>query len=95
MKLDGTLIQLPLEGQINNNVASPENAIGLRGYDRKGTFVFFNYDTHEGAFCPTWGCWAKWDKKNDGYCSERHAAITKPKSTAGAFGSGATTSMGF
>lgn len=93
MKPDGTVIQVPLERQINNQVASPENAIGLRSYERRGFTFFFNFDTHEGAFCPTWGCWAKWDKKFDGHCSVAHQNITEPKNENQTFGGeGVTTS---
>lgn len=91
-KADGTLIQVPLEDQINNNIASPQNAIGLQVYSRRGVNVFFDFETGEAAFCPTWDCWAAWDSKNDGFCSEQHKAITKGDETEGAFGAGATTS---
>lgn len=93
MSPDGTLVQIPFENQINNNVASPENAIGLRGYLRRGFTVFFDFETHEGAFCPTWGCWAKWDEDHQGFCSPSHQGITKPRDDAGSrFGQNATTS---
>jgi hypothetical protein len=94
VKPDGTLVQIPFEDQINNNVASPENAIGLRGYQRKGFHILFDFETHEGAMCPTWDCWAKWDSKLHGFCSEKHMAITKPKDDAAGsrFGQNATTS---
>lgn len=91
-KADGTLIQIPLEDQINNNVASPENAIGLQLYSRRGVNVFFDYETGEAAFCPTWDCWAAWDPKLDGFCTEEHRNITKGDEDEGRFGSGATTS---
>lgn len=91
-KRDGTLIQIPLEDQINNNVASPENAIGLQLYARRGINVFFDFETGEGAFCPTWDCWAQWNSKLDGFCSEEHRHITKGNEEEGRFGSGATTS---
>ena len=91
-KADGTVIQVPLEGQINNNVASPENAIGLRVYAGRGTTMFFDFETGEGAFCPTWDCWAEWNDKLDGFCHESHKAVTKGSESEGAFGQGATTS---
>lgn len=91
-KADGSVIQIPLELQINNNVASPENAVGLRAYDRRGINVFYDYETGEGAFCPTWDCWAAWNPKLEGFCTEAHKEITKPNREGGAFGQGATTS---
>jgi len=91
-KTDGTIVQIPLEPQINNNVAAPDMFIGLQHYTRKGYNVLFDLETGIGAFCPTWGCWAKWNKDTEGYCSERHAEITKPSAVEGSFGSGATTS---
>lgn len=93
IKGDGTLIQVPFENQVNNNIASPENAIGLRGFQRKGFQVLFDFETHTAAFCPTWGCWAEWNDKLDGFCSESHREITKPKDDdSSRFGTNATTS---
>ena len=90
---DGTLVQLALEDQINNNVSSPENAIGLQLYSRRGVNVLFDYETGEAAFCPSWDCWAKWNSKLDGFCSEAHRAITKGDEDEDAgFGRNATTS---
>lgn len=91
-KADGTVIQIPLEDQINNNIASPQNAIGLQHYSRRGINVFFDFETGEAAFCPTWDCWAQWNKEFDGFCCEAHRDITKGSETEGAFGQGATTS---
>lgn len=94
-KADGTLIQIPLEDQINNNIASPENAIGLQLYSRRGINVFFDFETGEAAFCPTWDCWAQWNKEFDGFCSDVHREITKGETQNAAssgFGAGATTS---
>lgn len=92
MKADGTLIQIPLEDQINNNVASPADAVGLRGYVRRGIDVFYDFDTGEGAYCPTWDCWAEWNGKLDGFCTDAHREITKGAEGSGPFGQGATTS---
>lgn len=90
-KPDGTVIQIPLENQINNNVASPENAIGLQMYQRRGINVLFDFETGEAAFCPTWDCWAPWNGKLNGFCSEEHKAITKPDPGNSPFGSQVTT----
>lgn len=95
LKLDGSVVQVGLEDQINNNVAAPSTFLGLHPYVRKGFTIFFDAGTGVGAFCPTWGCWAEWDKKADGgYCSETHQKITvgdTGEAPAG-FGAGATTS---
>lgn len=92
-KRDGSVVQLALEDQINNNVASPENAIGLQFYSRRGINVFFDFETGEAAFCPSWDCWAKWNPKFEGFCSEVHRTITKGDEDPDAgFGKGATTS---
>lgn len=97
-KPDGTVIQIPLEDQINNNVASPENAIGLQLYIRKGFNVWFDMETGEQAHCPTWDCWAKYNKKFDGYCSEAHREISKGETDEVAgkgFSKGVTTTRGW
>lgn len=91
-KPDGTVIQIPLEGQINNNLAAPDMFIGLQFYTRKGHNVFFDLETGVGAFCPTWDCWAEWNKEINGFCSEGHQNITKPVKEAGAFETDSTTS---
>lgn len=91
-KPDGSLIQIPLEGQINNNVASPENFLGLRYYEKKGFQIFFDYDTGKGEVCPSWDCWAQWNDLYDGFCCQEHKDITKPNKGDGAFGAQATTS---
>lgn len=93
-KANGSVVQVPMEGQINNNVASPENFIGLRHYEKRGMNIFFDYDTGRGAFCPTLDCWAKWNDQFAGFCCPAHREITAPEadSSGGAFGQGATTS---
>ena len=91
-KTDGTVVQIPLEPQINNNIAAPDMFIGLQFYTRKGYNVFFDLETGVSAHCPTWGCWAKWNKDLDGFCCEAHREITKPATSSGQFGEGATTS---
>lgn len=92
-KPDGAVVQIPLEPQINNNVAAPDMFIGLQFYTRKGFNVFFDLETGEPAFCPTWDCWAE-AGKFDGCCSQAHAEITMPAddSSRNTFGGEATTS---
>jgi hypothetical protein len=91
---DGRLVQLPLEDQINNQIASPENFVGLQYYVRKGFEVFIDFATGKALFCPTWGCYAEWNDKYHGFCSEAHQAVTKPEAgkEASGFSLGATTS---
>jgi len=93
-KPDGTVVQIPLEGQINNNLAAPDMFIGLQFYTRKGFNVFFDLETGIGAVCPTWDCWAEWNKAKDmdGFCCEAHREITAPKKSQGAFEQDSTTS---
>jgi hypothetical protein len=91
VKPDGTVVQMPLEDQINNNIASPENVVGLQFYVRKGFEAFYDFQTHQGVFCPTRDCWAKWNPKFDGFCCENHKLITKPGDPARGFGPGSTT----
>jgi hypothetical protein len=91
-KPDGSVTQIPLEGQINNNLAAPDMFIGLQFYTRKGFNVFFDLETGVGAFCPTWDCWAEWNKDINGFCSEAHRNITKPEKAEGPFEAQSTTS---
>jgi hypothetical protein len=92
VKPDGTIIQIPLEDQINNQIASPENVIGLQGAVRKGYLVLWDFGTNKGVFCPTKDCWAKWNDDISGFCSTDHRNITSPEGNVGGFGEGATTS---
>lgn len=92
IKPSGAVVQLPLEDQINNQVASPENVIGLQVYVRKDFTVLWDFAKNVGVFCPTKDCWAKWNDKFAGFCHESHRAITKPEGNVGGFGEGATTS---
>jgi len=92
-KTDGSVIQIPLEDQINNNKASPENAIGLQGYIRKGYNVWFDFESGKASHCPSWDCWAKWNDKFEGYCSEIHQSVGNSSGDeVKGFGGGATTS---
>lgn len=91
---DGVLVQLPLENQINNNVASPEDRIGLRVYQRKGFTILFDFETGRGVYCPGSDCWAQANDAHRGACSASHEAILFHQAdNAGKFGTGATTSQ--
>jgi hypothetical protein len=91
-KPDGSVIQIPLEGQINNQVASPDNFIGIRFYQRRGVRLFFDLETGTGDFCPAWDCWAAWNDKFGGFCCPQHKELTKPDPRGSIIGEGATTS---
>jgi len=78
---DGRLVQLGFEPQIQNNAGGdPEDAIGLRRYQRKGIHLLFDFDTFRPIYCAAWGCWAQADQTGPyvGFCSERHAKHTLP-----------------
>ncbi len=92
MKPTGVVVQLPLEDQINNQVASPENMVGVMPYVRKDYILFWDMATGKGVFCPTKDCFAKWNDKFAGFCHPSHQAITKPEGNSLGFGEGATTS---
>lgn len=90
---DGVLVQLPLADQINNNVASPEDFVGLRVYQRKGFQLLFDLDTATGIYCPLWDCWARWSHQYRGACSPTHESqLFHQNDNAGKFSEGATTS---
>lgn len=99
---DGRLVQLPFEAQIQNNAGGdPEDAIGLRRYERKGIKLLVDMQTLVPIYCAAWDCWAQADQDGGfvGFCSERHAKHTLPNMykdasaiTRGLFGDGATTS---
>ena len=91
---DGVLVQIPLENQINNNVASPEDRIGLRIYQRKGFTILFDFETGRGVYCPASDCWAQASDAHRGACSGSHETILFHQAdNAGKFGTGATTSQ--
>ena len=78
---DGRLVQLGFEPQIQNNAGGdPEDAIGLRRYERKGITLLFDFTTFRPVYCAAWGCWAQADQGGIyvGFCSERHAKHTLP-----------------
>lgn len=99
---DGRIVQLPFETQIQNNAGGdPEDAIGLRRYQRKGIKLLLDWNTLVPIYCAAWDCWAKADNSSDfvGFCSQRHAMHTLPNKykdaaaiTGGMFGQNATTS---
>jgi hypothetical protein len=99
---DGRLVQLPFEPQIQNNAGGdPEDAIGLRRYERKGIKLLIDMATLTPVYCAAWDCWARADNDSQfaGFCGERHARHTLPNMykdaaaiTGGIFGEGATTS---
>ncbi len=91
VKPSGAIVQLPMEDQINNQGASPENMIGVAPYVRKDFILLWDQATGKGVFCPTKDCWAKWNDKFAGFCHPQHKAITKPEGD-GSFSEGATTS---
>lgn len=78
---DGRLVQLPFEAQIQNTAGGdPEDAIGLRRYQRKGITVLIDWDTLTPVYCAAWGCWAKANAGGQfpGFCGQRHAVHTLP-----------------
>lgn len=99
---DGRLVQLPFEAQIQNNAGGdPEDAIGLRRYERKGIKLLIDMATLIPIYCAAWDCWAQAEQGGAfvGFCHERHARHTLPNMykdasaiTRGIFGDGATTS---
>lgn len=99
---DGRLVQLPFELQIQNNAGGdPEDAIGLRRYQRKGIRLLINFETLVPVYCASWDCWAQAQQEGNfvGFCTLKHAKHTLPnryKDAGGIvgsmFGDGATTS---
>jgi len=84
---DGRFVQLPFEPQIQNNAGGdPEDAIGLRRYQRKGMHIFIDWNTLIPVYCAAWGCTAQAQNRGDavGFCSLRHAQHTLPNRYKGA-----------
>ncbi len=78
---DGRLVQLPAEAQIQNNAGGdPEDAIGLRRYQRKGIHVLIDWNTLVPVYCAAWDCWAAASGAGNfaAFCSFRHAKHTLP-----------------
>jgi len=99
---DGRLVQLGFEPQIQNNAGGdPEDAIGMRRYERKGIHVLIDWSTLMPVYCASWGCFAQAEQSGQfaGFCTMKHAQHTLPNQykdagaiTHGIFGEGATTS---
>lgn len=84
---DGRLVQLPFESQIQNNAGGdPEDAIGLRRYQRKGIHLLIDWDTLVPVYCAAWDCWGQASQRGNfvGFCSMRHAQHTLPNAYKGA-----------
>lgn len=88
---DGTLVQLPVADQINNNVASPENMLGLRIYEKKGFDVLWDHARGVGAYCPMGDCFAEWNPQFGGYCSTEHRKSMDIRDNPGRFGGEVTS----
>lgn len=83
---DGRLVQLPFEAQVQNNAGGdPEDAIGLRRYQRKGITLLIDWDTMRPVYCSAWDCWAQAAQDGNfvGFCSLRHAQHTLPNAYKG------------
>jgi hypothetical protein len=83
---DGRLNQFPFEPQIQNNAGGdPEDAIGLRRYQRKGIFLFIDWNTLIPVYCAAWDCWAAGQAGGNfaGFCALRHAQHTLPNAYKG------------
>jgi len=99
---DGRMGQVGFEPQIQNNAGGdPDDAIGLRRYQRKGIHVLINFETLVPVYCAAWDCWAQAAQGGAfiGFCSQRHAQHTLPNRykdagaiVSGMFGENATTS---
>lgn len=83
---DGRLVQLGFEPQVQNNAGGdPEDAIGLRRYQRKGIHLLIDWDTLVPVYCAAWDCWAQAEGGGNyvGFCSLRHAQHTLPNQYKG------------
>ncbi|NIT76613.1 MAG: hypothetical protein GWO44_06775, partial [Thermoplasmata archaeon] len=68
----------------------PQDAIGLRRYQRKGMHIFIDWDTLQPIYCAAWGCFAAAVQRAGdgslvpavaeapGFCTLRHATHTLP-----------------
>lgn len=89
---NGVLVQLPFEGQHNNAAAGePQDALGIRYYQRKGFLILMNMDTLIPIYCFARNCHAAAmrlelsnvypqhaDVTGSGYCSFAHMEFTEP-----------------
>lgn len=71
----GILVQLPLEGQVNNQTAAPESLVGLRKYSDRGYTALFDYETNLPVYCSALDCWAE-ARPKDAFCSDAHGDHT-------------------
>jgi hypothetical protein len=110
LKLSGDLIQIPYEKQINNTAGGDySDAIGVQRQRRKGTIVFYDFETGMPVYCFTNNCWAAamvpglvemfpehLDVIGTGYCSRKHYQFSAPNEAngyRGMFSGGATTTQ--
>lgn len=78
---DGRLRQFGYEDQIQNTAGGdPEDAIGIRRYERKGIHMFIDWVTMVPVYCGAWGCFAQADQTGEAvaFCTTRHAQHTLP-----------------
>lgn len=83
---DGRIVQLPFEAQVQNNAGGdPEDAIGLRRYQRKGIYLLIDWNTMVPVYCAAWDCWAQAAQGGNfvGFCALRHAQHTLPNAYKG------------
>lgn len=82
--LDGRLVQLPFEEQIQNTAGGDlADAIGLRRYQRRGIVILIDWDTLMPVYCPAYECWAKANPAYSGFCVPQHRALTLPNAFRG------------
>ncbi len=90
LMLDGRLVQLPVEPQINNQVAGDEaDRLGLQRYIRRGAQLLTRKDNSP-IVCMAWDCWAEAQAKFAGFCSAEHRQHTEPSNPEGRFGMNVT-----
>lgn len=102
LKPNGNLVQIPIEGQINNAAAgNPEDAIGVRHYARKGYIILMDLEAFLPVYCLARNCWAAAmvpglskrfpahvDVIGSGYCSYDHMVFVEPNLARNAAGLG-------
>lgn len=88
----GSLVQLPLAPQINNQAADETGSmLGVTKFQKEGFTLLWDFDANVGAYCPLGDCWAKWDDEFSGFCCQGHKAALPARENPGLFGRGATT----
>ncbi len=93
IKPDGTMVQIPLDDQVNNGAGAPGQLVNLTMHRAKGYNLLFDFESRTGVYCPTGNCYAPWDNAFEGFCCAEHRKLSKPESNPGRFGEGATTSQ--